>query len=186
MATSDADARREAQAALGRECAALSTILAANRRPSVYRHHRFFRRSRHVLLLAKKATTTAAARARGAESEKRVMALLTLQRYVLRATEDCTAELAANRIDTAALSLACVSVLSRLGCCVARAVAAIAGPAFALRIWPASFVNYVTSTPRVETEPRAQKDRAPRESYGGALNAVLRKAAGRSAEGSTN
>ncbi|KPI83850.1 hypothetical protein ABL78_7116 [Leptomonas seymouri] len=166
------------------ECRALSTLLSANRRSLVYRHHRFFRRSRHAGMLAKRCFTGKGKASLDSKStEKRIKSLLFLQRCIVRAVEDCTAELAANRIDTVALSLACVSVLSRIGCGVARVVVANTDDGFAAQLWPAAMVNYVVSTSTAEESlgaaiprPAGRKEVVAKDSYGGVLNTIVRRA----------
>lgn len=167
-----------------KECRILSSLLDANRRPRVYRHHRFYRRSRHALTLAKKCFAGTRKRKNGAQSAaKRTRALLSLQRCVVRAVEDCTAELAASRIDTVALSLACVSVLSRLGCCVARVVVASTDRDVAAQLLPATLLTYIYSAPMkprnsiapAATLPGGHGEPVARDSFGGVLNTLVRR-----------
>jgi hypothetical protein len=171
-----------------KECGVLSTLLNANRRSRVYRHHRFFRRSRHALELAKKCFTgKRSAKPNARSSAKRIESLRALQRCVVRAVEDCISEVAANRIDTVALALACTAVLSRLGCCVTRVAIASNGRDVAARLWPASLVDYaasstltsVSTADAAATVPGGRKDTVAKDSYGGVLNTLVRRSGSR-------
>lgn len=174
------------------ECEVLATLLNANRRSRVYRHHHFYRRTRHAMTLARKCFTGkggGSAVTKTRTTKRRVTSLITLQRCLIRAAQDCTAELAANRIDTVALSLACLGVLSRLGCCVARVFVASTSRSAAARLWPADFVESVAQGPA--TALRASEvggasetgghrgQNVARDTYGGMLNAVVRRSASR-------
>lgn len=181
------DAVKAAVQTIHKECGILTTLLSANRRPRVYRHHRFFRRSQHALALAKKCFTgkgggSAVAKARCARGQ--LASLVMLQRGLVRAAQDCAAELAANRIDTVALSLACLAILSRLGCCVARVVVARNDRDVAAQLWPSALVDYAVmpsshtsdgGSATAATEGGGRKENAPKDTYGGVLNTLVRR-----------
>ncbi|KAK7194439.1 hypothetical protein NESM_000360500 [Novymonas esmeraldas] len=177
-----------------RECALLTRLAEANRRISVYRHHSFFRRSRYAVQLAKKCYGGTAAKSPRRGEKRRSAALITAHRALVTAVEHCTAELAASRIDTIALCVAFIAILSRLGCCVGKTILLTCGVAPLSSSCPDSYTRYLeaavaaqpaSSVPR--PSPRqvshdARADRPTREqrsrgSYGDLVNRLVGHAA---------
>ncbi|KAG5501928.1 hypothetical protein JKF63_04198 [Porcisia hertigi] len=174
-----------------RECALLARLASANRRRNVYRHHLFFRRSCHAVQLTRKCYS--ATNQNLQRREKRMSAaLLSAHRALVKAVEHCTAELAANRIDTIALCVAFIGILSRLGCCVGETILLNDGEALLSSSYPDSYVTYVkdsvhqhaslsSSAPSRPATSCAAPPVNPREghtrtSYGDIVNRLVKQA----------
>lgn len=172
-----------------RECDLLFNLLDANRRPSVYRHHRFFRETRHAAQLARKCYAAtgrvkAGHRRHAGRDRLAAAALLSTHRALVRAVEACTAELAANRIDTVALCIGFTALLSRLGCCVGQTLILRGGSATLANSTTASYLRYlasregalarVTETP---SPPSAVPRKAAATTYGDTVNRIQEQTA---------
>lgn len=129
-----------------RECALLTRLVTTNRRSRVYRHHLFFRRARHAVELARKCYNAANPNLQRRKERRQSAALLSAHRALIKAVEHCTAELAANRIDTIALCVAFIGILSRLGCCVGQTILLSGGAALLPSSRPDSYVRYLAAT----------------------------------------
>ncbi|KAG5476194.1 hypothetical protein LSCM4_05154 [Leishmania orientalis] len=174
-----------------RECALLTKLAAANRRSSVYRHHIFFRRSRHAVQLVRKCYNPFNPTLQRRE-KRQGAALLSAHRALIKAVEHCTAELAANRIDTIALCIAFIGILSRLGCCVGQTILLSGGAALLSSSCPDSYVRYLEaavlaqpsaspspppSDARRYATPDNLKEKYSIDSYGGIVNRLVKHAA---------
>ncbi|GET89530.1 hypothetical protein, conserved [Leishmania tarentolae] len=174
-----------------RECALLTRLATTNRRGSVYRHHLFYRRSRHAVQLARKCYSAASSSLQRGNVRRQSAALLSAHRALIKAVEHCTAELAANRIDTVALCIAFIGILSRLGCCVGQTILLSSGAALLANSFPAPYVRYLaaadlaqTSTSRSPHPPSAASHVAPSDNlrensssrtYGDIVNLLVKQ-----------
>ncbi|CAJ05373.1 conserved hypothetical protein [Leishmania major strain Friedlin] len=178
-----------------RECALLTRLATTNRRSRVYRHHLFFRRSRHAVQLARKCYNAANPNLQRRNERRKSAALLSAHRALIKAVEYCTAELAANRIDTIALCVAFIGILSRLGCCVGQTILLSGGAALLPSSCPDSYVRYLaaavlaqpsarspppppSAAPRI-TPPENQRGKSSSDSYGDIVNRLVKQAARR-------
>nr|CAJ2475289.1 unnamed protein product [Leishmania braziliensis] len=160
-----------------RECALLTKLATANRRSSVYRHHLFFRRSRHAVQLARKCYNAANPKLQRCDERRQSAALLSAHRALIKAVEHCTAELAANRIDTIALCVAFIAILSRLGCCVGKTILLEGGAARLPGLRPGAHAR----DPEAARGPRPPPGPPPatqQGSLGGVLRALRRRRPG--------
>lgn len=87
----------------------LGSLLDANRRSSVYRHHVFYRRTRHVISLIKKVASKKSANSTKVASRKASPA--ELRTAILAAGHAVASEIASERIDTIAV---CVGIFGLL------------------------------------------------------------------------
>ncbi|CBZ35054.1 hypothetical protein, conserved [Leishmania donovani] len=178
-----------------RECALLTRLATTNRRNRVYRHHLFFRRSRHAVQLARKCYNAANPNLQRRNERRQSAALLSAHRALIKAVEHCTAELAANRIDTIALCVAFIGILSRLGCCVGQTILLNGGAALLPSSWPDSYARYLaaavlaqpsmspsppppSATHRI-APPDNQREKSSSRSYGDIVNQLVKQTARR-------
>ncbi|CCW65853.1 unnamed protein product [Phytomonas sp. EM1] len=141
----------------------LASILQNGRRQKVYLKHIFVRRADRLVKSIRRSLVPSLLRdsALGNDHNPRLTAALhRAHRCCKMAAEAATNELAAGRIDTAALAMALLGCVARLGCALGRVLLLVQGRDHCVSLWGADYVSRLENLVQPSSSRKQPRDRA--------------------------